>query len=337
MDQPLSVYRYPTLTMFLDDSPDFMHSLTFRMNSEIARKVFHHPLAALDWLRRMHRLCVENKCEPIQVSSDEPSASFERHGAVIDIGQIYRMVMNRYRFAMPAVLVIDYAMPEMNGIEFCRAIGDLPCKKILLTGHAEEKTVIEAFNRKLIDRFIRKNSLDAGKELDAAIVELQHEYFAEQGYVLKDLLSRDSYSFLADPAIEVLVQQLGSHYRFVEYYLFPHPAGILFIDIQGKATLLVIETDSSMITHTEIAQYQGAPPELLIALKELRLVPFFSDTEGMYHNLIGDDWLSYCLPAQVCHGRQDYYWALFDLPSHYLPGEVYSYSEFLREQATAAD
>jgi hypothetical protein len=92
----------------------------------------------------------------------------------------------------------------------------------------------------------------------------------------------------------------------------------------------VLETDASMESHAEVAQASGAPDELLCALNEHRLVPFFSDTGGMYTDAIGSGWLAYCLPAQICCGQQNYYWALFDLPSHFLPGPLYSYSEFLR-------
>ena len=97
------------------------------------------------------------------------------------------------------------------------------------------------------------------------------------------------------------------------------------------AALLVIATRSSLATQYELALDRGAPTELLAALQELRLVPFFSDTHGRYLSEIGDDWLPYCLPPQICQGRETYYWALFELPGHYLQEPVYSYAEFQQE------
>lgn len=41
------------------------------------------------------------------------------------------------------------------------------------------------------------------------------------------------------------------------------------------------------------------------------------------------EWEQYCLPAEVCQGREPYYYALFDMPSHLLPAQVYSYTQFL--------
>uniref|UniRef100_E6QVP6 Response regulator containing an atypical phosphorylation pocket n=1 Tax=mine drainage metagenome TaxID=410659 RepID=E6QVP6_9ZZZZ len=235
---------------------------------------------------------------------------------------------------MPSVLVIDYAMPQMDGLAFCQAIQDMPFKKILLTGQADEKIAIEAFNNSLIDRYIKKSEPDALERLETGIARLQKDFFIEQSRTLKDILVRHSYAFLSDPAVGSLIEQLCSRYGFVEYYLFPNPTGILFFDLKGKATLMIVETESGLLSQFEVAQDQNGPIELLTALRELRIVPFFSDSGGMYSESINNDWLSYCLPAQVCRGKQDFYWALFDLPSCYLQSPIYSYADFLREQTS---
>lgn len=332
MENILPVYQYPTLTVLVDDSPSFLDSLAFQLNPQLGCKTFNDTQAALDWLRQAWRVAADERHEPIRVGYDEDGDSLERRNVSIYLDRIYRIVMDRQRFDMPTVLVVDYAMPQMNGVDFCQAVKDLPCKKILLTGQADEKIAIDAFNRKLIDCFIKKNDPGALNRLGSEILRLQEEFFNAQTRTLRDLLSRHSYSFLSDPAMGALVEQVSTRFRFVEHYLFPNPPGILFFDNQGKPTLMVIETESSLTTHLEIAEDQGAPQELLTALRELLLVPFFSDTGGMYLKEIGDNWLSYCLPPQVCKGRETYYWALFDLPPHYLQGPVYSYAEFLMDQ-----
>lgn len=330
MDNHLSVYRHPTLTVLIDDSRSFLDSIAFQLNPQIVYKVFHDPLSAIDWLNHAHRYSTLS--DPLYARSDEQTNFFEWHSTSIDLSRIYQIALNRERFDMPSVLVIDYAMPQMNGLELCQAVRNLPCKKILLTGQADERIAVDAFNRKLIDRFIKKNDPDALNRLEAEIIQLQKDFFNEQTSILKNLLSGDAYSFLSDPAMGAVIAQLGSRYRFVEHYLFPHPSGVLFLDVQGKPTLMVIETEVGLISHIEVAQDLGAPQELLTALKEFRLVPFFSDTGGMYGDSISHDWLSYCLPPQICRGRQDYYWALFDLPAHYMKGAVYPYQNFLRKQ-----
>lgn len=331
MNKLLSVYLYPTLTVLIDDSQSFLDSIAFQLNPKLACITFNDAQMAIDWLNNAHWQSASY--ESIRVGYDEQTESFARRSASIDLDLIYHHVMDRNRFATPTVLVIDFVMPQMNGIDFCMAIQSLPCKKILLTGQADEKIALDAFNCKLIDRFIKKNEPDALNRLESEISKLQREFFIEQTSTLKDLLSRHSHAFISDPAIAILTGELCIRYSFVEYYLFPNPAGILFFDCHGKPTLMVIETNASLSMHREIAQDQYAPPELLTALRELRLVPFFCDSGGMYRDTIRHDWLSYCLPPQICEGRESYYYALFDLPSHYLQSPVYSYAEFLRDQA----
>ena len=56
----------------------------------------------------------------------------------------------------PDVAVMDVAMPELNGMEFCRRITDPSIRKIVLTGKADEHVAVKSFNEGLIDRFIRR-------------------------------------------------------------------------------------------------------------------------------------------------------------------------------------
>ncbi len=61
------------------------------------------------------------------------------------------------RFDDLSVLVVDYAMPEMTGIEFCAQFRGHRVKKMLLTGAEERDVVFDAFNQGIIDHFVAKN------------------------------------------------------------------------------------------------------------------------------------------------------------------------------------
>lgn len=166
------------------------------------------------------------------------------------------------------------------------------------------------------------------ERLSTEIEALQMRYFSNLSSTLRELLSRHSFSFLSDPAVTKLVRELAARYRFIEYYLYPHPAGVLMLTADGRATLMVIETGASMLTHLEDAEAYDAPEALLKGLREKQIVPFFWPGDGMYtHACV--EWEQYCLPAEVCQGREPYYYALFDMPSHLLPAQIYSYTQFL--------
>ncbi|MEC5162206.1 MULTISPECIES: response regulator [unclassified Janthinobacterium] len=329
----LPVYTHPSLTVLIDDSDSFLRSLSFQLDPALARKTFHDTTAALGWLRQSPRC----GASPMQVNFDAPNLPPDYCNVAVDIESIYRISGHAERFSVPSVLVIDYSMPQMNGIEFCEAVRDLPCKKILFTGAADEKIAVTAFNRGLIDRYIKKSEDDALDTLELEIRALQTAFFAEQSETLRDVLLLHNYQFLGDPALAAVVGTLIARHGFVEHYIFPNPTGILFFDRDGNARLMIVETEKGMRAQYEIARDSDAPASLLSALLEQRVLPFFSAAggDGMYHAAVGDNWYRYCCAPQVCRGDETYFWALFDLPAHYFDRPVFPYAQYLREHGGA--
>lgn len=325
----LPVYQHPTLVVLIDDSRSLIESLEFQMNPMIAVKSFQDAHEALGWLRASHAVG-KDKILPIRVGYDQEIPSFERRTISLDVDGVYRIALDARRFYTPAVVVVDYAMPKMNGLDFCRALQGLPCKKILFTGEANEMLAVGAFNQGLIDRYLKKSDANVLDRLELEIAALEHAYFVEHSRTLKDLLVKHAYSFLSDAVFATLVGELMHKHDFVEHYLFPHPTGVLFLNGHGKATLMVVETKASLIAHLECAQDYEAPAELITALRNESVVPFFWKSGGMYTEQ-SLDWQTYCKPAQTCAGHEDYFWALFDLPKILWDATVYPYKQFLRD------
>ena len=325
----LPVYTHPTLTVLVDDSDSFLQSLSFQLDPMLAAKTFHDTRCALDWLQ----LSVQHERMPLRANHDTQNMASDQCNVAVELDRIYRISEQRQRFALPSVLVVDYSMPQMNGLEFCQQVQHLPCKKILFTGAADEKIAVTAFNQGLIDRYIKKSDAHALDTLEIEIAQLQKTYFSEQSETVRDLVALHNYDFLCDPALAEVVQELSRSMGFVEHYLFPNPNGILFFDRHGKAMLMIVETEKGMRSQYEMARDSGAPTSLLNALLGRSALPFFSDAngDGMYAPGMRENWHRYCATPQVCQGRQTYFWALFDLPAHYLAGPVHSYAQFLQE------
>ncbi|KQQ33862.1 hypothetical protein ASF61_10345 [Duganella sp. Leaf126] len=330
---PLSVYAHPTLTVLVDDSDSFLRSLSFQLDPIHASKTFHDTSAALQWLRQSDH-GRRHAPTPLHMNFDTQSQSGDQFNVALDIDAIYRIAARPQRFATPTVLVVDYSMPQMNGLEFCAQVQDLPCKKILFTGAADEKIAVSAFNQGLIDRYIRKSDDHALDILELDITALQRRYFEDQSDTLRELVLLHDYHFLGDPALALQVQRLKQDLGFIEHYLFANPTGIVFLDKFGNTRLMMIETEQGMAAQYEMARDSDAPQSLLTALRERRVLPFFSEVggDGMYARHLGDNWHRYCATPQVCLGRETYYWALFDLPPHYYPQAPLAYNAFLRAQ-----
>jgi CheY-like chemotaxis protein len=327
----LPVYAHPTLTVLVDDSDSFLRSLSFQLDPTLANKTFHDTTEALHWLRNSVPDGAANGV-PLHVNFDMQNLPADQCNVALDLERIYRIAEQRQRFATPSVLVVDYSMPQMNGLEFCAAVAHLPCKKILFTGAADEKIAVTAFNRGLIDRYIKKSDEHALDLLEMEVAALQETYFDHGSDTLREMVALHDYRFLCDPALAEVVRELKRTLGFVEHYIFPNPTGILFLDQHGKATLMVIETEKSMYAQYEIARDSDAPRSLLHALLERRVLTFFSDPfgDGMYTSSMRENWHRYCAAPRICQGKETYYWALFDLPAHYFDQRPYTYSQFLQ-------
>lgn len=344
MKLSLPLYQHPKQVILVDDSASFVASLEFRMSPQLAIKSFANSVEALRWLFACFRAEQENPLavDPLALKRHDAGARTACHLAEADsirdglaaARQLYRAVSNPHRFDAPAVVVVDYAMPQIDGIEFCRALEGLPCKKILLTGEADEMIAVDAFNQGLIDRYLKKGDPAALERLATEVAALERQYFIEKSTALHDLLAPRNFSFLRDDAFVRLVHALIARFHFVEHFLFPDPSGILFFDADGNASLMVVESRVGLASHLEAADDYGAPEALCSALREHRVVPFFWPTGGMYTEKIVN-WEQYCRPARLCEGHDDYYWAFFELPAELLDGPVYGYKQFLKDREHA--
>ncbi len=328
----LPIYHHPSLTVLIDDSDSFLKSLAFQLDPALASLAFHDCRAAIDWLLES----AQRPAGALHASYDTYPNSHEECSVTFDIDQIHRISFERQRFLTPSVLVVDYSMPQMNGIELCEALRDLPCKKILFTGVADEKVAVDAFNRGLIDRYIKKSDDDALDRLESEIAALQGEYFAARSGPMRDMLAVNNYGFVSDPAFAALVRRLLHEHAIVEHYVYANPAGILMYDSEGRAQLLVVETEASMESHYEVACDNDAPTSLLDALRERVIIPWFRDGDGMFSRDFSQGWHKYVAPARVCEGAQKYYWALFKLEPGELAEPATPFSQFLRERDLAA-
>ena len=105
-----------------------------------------------------------------------------------------------------AVLIVDYEMPEMTGIELAKAVHAIRPETVtmMVTGHAEQDLAIDALNLGYVYRFLRK---PIDNDLFAAAVESASRY--SNGLAdARDLLARGGSSTPNPQAVEALKRRL---------------------------------------------------------------------------------------------------------------------------------
>lgn len=325
------VFYHPSVLVLVDDCTSYGKSIQFGMPVDQPVVTFNDPREAIAWLRARNALCQRNH-PAMTVQYDDASLSMERRVVEMDLARIHHQAGKADRFLHPAVVAADFSMSEMTGLDFFSEIADLPCRRVLLTGTADESVAVRGFNDGLIDRYIKKGDPNALDMLIQCTGELQEAYFRGLSGTMREILGRHSFPFLSDPATMRVLAKLMARYGFVEYCLYPNPGGFLLLTAKGEATLMVIENEASLLAHCEAAEMLDAPSELLQSLQELKVVPYFWPGNGLYVPVC-HDWEPYCLPAQTFVGRDTYYYALFSLPDQMMLPKVYDFWRFLNERS----
>lgn len=301
MDKKISVghpFYFPTQVVLLDDDPDFLDGVSLMLSKDLSFKLFQSAGLALDYVNNAHqhvdflKRCYTNyKTGPLE--SDSLSH--------IDIGKIHHEILNSSRFQTTSIVIVDFSMPEMNGLEFLMSLKNPFIKKILLTGQADMELAIKAFNKQLIDQFIDKHDPKLREKLNSTISTFQEQYFKTSFKLVTDpIIANNLDAFLVDAKFQEFFQDLRNKLNCVEYYMIDAPhSGFLMVDAKGQRRCLLIHTQQSLTEHSENLTEMGAPSELIAKVKSGELVPGFDDQDenlNLNHPAI-QDWQHHYYPG----------------------------------------
>ncbi|MDR2267906.1 MAG: hypothetical protein LBD81_00455, partial [Holosporaceae bacterium] len=209
---------FPTTIVFVDDDPVFStlmeKSLQFK---NLTLKKFTNPLEALDFV---NETSASNYLDYSNLfrSDDEESMS-DWKSIMFNINKLHQKIYDLDRFAQISTVVADYSMGEMNGVEFCKSIKDRNIRKILLTGAADERIAVEAFNRGYINRFIKKGSENFFKSTESSIRKSAHYYFSSYTEDIFRYLSIHKRNHLKDPVFASFFSTVCANRGYEEYYM----------------------------------------------------------------------------------------------------------------------
>lgn len=291
--------HFPTTLIFVDDEPTFSQSVCFKLGDRILSRTFASAQAAQQFLSN-HQPIVNTKDWRIDQASDEVRP-FD-----IAVSKIRQVMYVPHRFEEIAVVVADYAMPDGNGLDLFKTLLDLPFKRILLTGEADEKIAVQAFNAGLIHRYIRKDSADYLTQLQAAVQAMEAQYFVDLSEtVFARLTNNGNYVryCLDDPRFIAFFNQFLTEQAITEFYLVSSTGSFLLLDAQGKSSGLVVKDEEEMQFYTEMAE-EDSSAAVQNALAERRCVPLFLDGAEE----LPEGWDDSLHPAQRIEGTHTSYY-----------------------------
>ena len=304
MKSKIPLCFYPTQIVFVDDNPEFLDALATTFSKQFNIKTFNNTASALEYINEYQReadLVAQDEKPKLQGDSDTWVKQVLTHKNVKRFDEM--------RVKEVSVLIVDYSMPDINGIEFCEKIKNPAIKKILLTGYATPADAINAFNDNVIHYYLKKNDLNMLQDLEAAINRLQHAYFNELSSSLKAAAIDSGTPFFADPQLASYFQETCKSLGVTEYYYLTNPSRFALHTRGNTNYSCVIYTEEDLAEHLQILQEEGAPSALCRAIESRQFVPLFKTADGYYEPGV-ENAINHTYPATHVPGRVDYYCAV---------------------------
>tara|TARA_A100000171_G_C2134817_1_gene149437 strand:+ start:533 stop:1522 length:990 start_codon:yes stop_codon:yes gene_type:complete len=268
---PIMPCFYPTTVVLIDDDFFMLKNLVPGLDLEDKpHKAFHDAHEGLAFINQdQYRETFVDRLAACDEGFEGDSLSFSPRC-------LLRELKSPKRFEQVSVLVVDYEMPGMNGIDLCKKIENPFVKKILLTGVADENVAVEAFNKGLICSYIRKHAPNFQEQLQDAVIRAQQDYFRELFYFpLQTLKKRPESTALVDPVFIHYFNQLIEKDRIQEFYLAESTGSFLMVGPDQKLYSLITLDDGLINAFLESRCVEALEPEYILALEKRDFVPCY--------------------------------------------------------------
>lgn len=166
----ISIMYYPTTTIFLDDNNDFLESLKVLEFSD--KNIFTtNTNIAMDHINKeKSKMLIIPK-----ITNAETQDEYIQH----HLQNVKKRIFMPNKESEISVLVIDYDMPQIDGISFCKNLNKVNPNiyKILLTGADKDDVISEALESGCIDFFLPKSNTNTLNKLKETIKNGKEKYF----------------------------------------------------------------------------------------------------------------------------------------------------------------
>lgn len=330
----IPVCSFPTTVFFIDDDRTYLENLQLRLQVEkFLPKFFHSSKNALEYLQQ--NFPFETFAERCIHRPDE--MELDHRNIDIDVPAIREEIYNPKRFSQVSVVVVDYSMPNLNGLELCKKLKNKRFKKILLTGEADEKIAVNAFNDGIIDKFIRKDAPHFNELINKTICQLQQQYFQELSTLIIESLVDPEFPILTainDPVFIEIFNEFCKKNNITEYYLTDTYGSYLLLDGDANPSWIAIKDENGMEGAYQVAKFSDTPfpLQMLQEMKNREKILYLYEAGGLSDK--PEECAASLYPAKKLIGENNFYYAFIRDKKAYdiRRGRVISYQEYLEQQ-----
>ena len=285
----INICNFPTQVVAVDDNESFLQSLELVIDrNNNTYNSFSNPFEAIKYLEQVLNDLNFLK-DAISINIDE----YDLLSVDLNINNLYKEIYSAERFSRVSLLITDFDMPGLTGLDLCQKLNNCYIYRILLTGIADESTAINAFNNGLIEQFMRK-SLSIVDSLENLITKSQEEYFNYISKNYSDLFNSNNKSLdiLKNHTFIDLFNRIIKEENITEHYLLDSLGSFLMLNNSGEVSALYL---TNLKQHEEIynfAKHEDCPNDILEDLKKNNKTLWFYQT----HTKDPIDWNQYLMP-----------------------------------------
>lgn len=324
----LSCY-FPTTVVIIDDDENFVETVRNLIQTDLVRvETFTDPRKALDYINNESAVNSLNYSRLTREGEDDTS---DWHTVMLNINELHSEIYSFDRFRHISTVLVDYCMPEINGVQFCAEIVDPNIQKILLTGYGDGKIAIEAFNNGYINQFVKKDYSDFTEETQGCLQKSLYRYFKGYTDYVSHYLAIQGNDFLKDPVFVNFFNSTCLSKQYIEYYMLDRFGSYLLLEKSGRAVLLSVLSEEEMQRIVEVGMDSGEAEERVLSLLQSREYMLVShNKEGMLPPI--KNWENYLQPARKLMGQKTYYFSVAN--SDFLDidfSKVKTYADFCKQ------
>lgn len=301
----LSLVSYPTSTIWVDDARLFLQTAKQLLKDKVSLLTFSDPRQFLNYIKG--RSPILAKTDFLRGATEIESYDISDHMPVDINLEALKVLRKKERSNEVSVLIVAYYMPEINGIGICYEFSGLPMKKILITGEANFKKTVIAFNEGLIDCFIRKDSPTFSDDVYFYLNTLTLQYFIDSLMSLSTQLETDYLLPTSDPEFIAFFNEWCRTHHIREHYLFDKNRNILLIYKKDEVFYFSIHTQRTLDIFVELYENTADVSLFTNAVKKKELVPSFYEGVESWQ-LQYSQWKNFFYASQRLKGREKYYW-----------------------------
>jgi CheY-like chemotaxis protein len=149
---------YPLSVMCVDDEDLMLKGLKHNLGKTYQIITVDNPFTAIEKLKDLQTNLIT--INYLKKTINHQESDYTDIQLNIKLEQLYNLFNDENKENEVGVVISDYMMHDMNGLEFCKKITQLPCKKMLLTQRQDTQKIYLAFQNNIIHLFYEKTQTD---------------------------------------------------------------------------------------------------------------------------------------------------------------------------------